>query len=232
MSRLKSVLDTSVTVAVLDAAVAVVVSVVSSALVSKDVPVAANSIQIDHLVALDERPVLKVGTPQKGLLIFTDFECPFCRKLELEVMPRVQRELVLNGRLMLAYRHLPLGRHQNAVPAAIASECAHEQDKFWPMATSLFRFSPRLDVTSLDAAAVEAGLDVVAYERCRNDLTSEALEADRGLAKRLGISGTPTLVIGGLRSDGTLHAQQILRGLQSYDAILAAVDGVGQERPQ
>ena len=72
------------------------------------------------------------------LVEFADFQCPFCFRAH----PTVERVLTTYGdRIHFVYRHYPLSNHPNARPAAEASECAAEQDKFWPYYQALFTAS-------------------------------------------------------------------------------------------
>ena len=66
---------------------------------------------------------------------FSDFQCPFC----LSAIPTVNQVLETYGdKIRFVYRHYPLPNHPNARPAAEASACAAEQDKFWQYHDRLF----------------------------------------------------------------------------------------------
>lgn len=75
------------------------------------------------------------GAYQKGsdqatitIIEFGDYECPYCRAAEphLRVIPSKYP-----GDVKLVYRHFPSSTHSRAEPAAVAAECAGDQDAFW-----------------------------------------------------------------------------------------------------
>lgn len=75
--------------------------------------------------------------PEIAIIEYSDFECPFCSRVH-GTLDQIAEE---NDNVAWAYRHLPLGFHPQALPAAIASECvAREEgnDAFWVFADNLF----------------------------------------------------------------------------------------------
>ena len=82
---------------------------------------------------LPKAPVMLTGTPLEGsldapiaLVVFSDFECPFCRSFAQSTLPRFREEFVSKGRVLVSFRHLPLKIHKLAKPAAQATVCALE----------------------------------------------------------------------------------------------------------
>jgi protein-disulfide isomerase len=67
-----------------------------------------------------------------SVVIFSDFQCDPCSDFASDVMPQLQTELIDAGVVQLAYRHFPILGEQS-VRAALASECAAQQGKFWEM---------------------------------------------------------------------------------------------------
>lgn len=81
---------------------------------------------------LTERPGPTLGPPGAPVTIveFSDFECPFCRRLasiEKQVLPR------FNGRVRVIFKNYPLSIHPWAQEAAEAATCAYFQSPpgFW-----------------------------------------------------------------------------------------------------
>lgn len=87
---------------------------------------------------------------------FSDFECPYCGRYKTTI-DAVLKEY---SDVTLVFKHFPLSFHQNAKPAAIATECANEQGKFWEMYDKLFALNNAGTVTldNIKKAAVEIGL--------------------------------------------------------------------------
>jgi protein-disulfide isomerase len=132
---------------------------------------------------------------KKGVVIreFSDFECPFCKKLALEVLTGIRERLVDTGKARLSYRHLPLFEiHPNALPAAMASECAGLQNRFWEYHDGLFDRG----LTYLERAQ-ESGLNMQRFQSCMASAqTLQAVYADYTLARKLGLTATPTVFVG------------------------------------
>jgi protein-disulfide isomerase len=91
-----------------------------------------------------DMPVPIGGAPVRGpadawvtLIEWSDFECPFCRAAEAQV------EQVLANHpadVRLVYKQFPLtDLHERALPAAMAADCAGQQEKFWEMHDLLMR---------------------------------------------------------------------------------------------
>jgi len=70
---------------------------------------------------------------------FLDFQCPYCARFYSETFPLILEQCVSTGKVKCVYRDFPLESiHHNAMAAAIASECAHEQNKYWQYHDALF----------------------------------------------------------------------------------------------
>jgi hypothetical protein len=75
--------------------------------------------------------------PEITIIEYSDFECPFCSRIH-GTLEQLVRE---NDNIAWAYRHLPLGFHPQAYPAAIASECVAREEgneAFWLFTDALF----------------------------------------------------------------------------------------------
>lgn len=69
------------------------------------------------------------------LVEFSDFQCPFCLKLDGILQELLSRH---PGDVAILYRQFPLSIHRFARQAAIASECAADQHEFPGFASLLF----------------------------------------------------------------------------------------------
>ena len=62
------------------------------------------------------------------IIEFSDFQCPFCARFHSETLPHIIENYVDTGQVKFVYRDFPIQNiHPNAVPAAVAAECADEQ---------------------------------------------------------------------------------------------------------
>lgn len=136
------------------------------------------------------------------MVVFSDFQCPACRLLATHAKA-LQKEFP--QQLAIIHRHSPLSRHSFAVDAARASECAAEQGRFAAFHDALFVEQSSIGLAPWTRFAVNAGVpDIAAFERCTTSgHSSPTLHGDTLAARQLKVSGTPTLLINGLRFTGT-----------------------------
>lgn len=130
-------------------------------------------------------------------IIYSDFECPFCAKFTDSIK---QVEAAYGDKVVIAFRHFPLRSHTLAIPAAIASECASEQGKFWEMHDKLFDLNKngKLSVSEFPNAAVEIGLDAEKFSQCTTEKKyEEKVLADLADGRNNGVTGTPANFING-----------------------------------
>ncbi len=125
------------------------------------------------------------------IVLFSDFECPFCARVEPSL---AQLEQAFPGQVRVVWKHQPLPMHSHAVPAALAAEAAREQGKFWQLHAKLFQDQRALDDASLKRAAKEIGLDVRRFEQAFSARKGEArIQEDQKQAAAVGATGTPTM---------------------------------------
>lgn len=130
---------------------------------------------------------------------FADFECSACGGFEREVLRPFMRENPKDVKLV--FRHWPLSYHRFAMPAAKAAECASEQGRFPEMYRVLYDHQDSLGLKSFREMAQEAGVrSVEVFDACssRAAIPSSILR-DAALAVAIGGTGTPTVVVEGLR---------------------------------
>lgn len=146
-------------------------------------------IEEDHLWGDIKNPV--------KIIIYSDFECPFCAKLSKDI-EKVKSEY--GGKVVIAFRHRILASHPAAMPAALASECAAEQGKFWEMHDKLFEDAgeSNLTVEEFKKDGRELGLKMEKFTEC---LTTEKYKTkitnQMNLGKQAGADGTPTFFVNG-----------------------------------
>jgi protein-disulfide isomerase len=146
----------------------------------------------------DDDPVFGAAEAPITIIEFSDYECPYCRKWHLEVWPQLQAAYA--DQIRLVYRDFPLTNiHPNATPAAVAANCAQEQDMYFPYSEKLFEMKLNLGTTTYLAYAEELGLDMDAFNECleSNRYLAE-VEADYQYAAELGIRSTPTFFVNGI----------------------------------
>jgi protein-disulfide isomerase len=108
---------------------------------------------VDMPVPVDAAPVRGPADAWVTIVEFSDFECPFCRDAE----PTLEAVVAAHpADVRLVYKEYPLPFHDRAMPAALAADCAGQQDKFWDMHDLLM--SGPLDDAALVGYANRLGL--------------------------------------------------------------------------
>lgn len=126
------------------------------------------------------------------MVVFTDFECSACAMLHAtltELLPTYHDDL------QVVLVHFPLTRHQFAMPAARAFECADEQGLGQQWMNTVFDLQDSLRWLDWGELALRAGIaDTGSLAKCARD-TSRVERIARGieLGRQLEIPGTPTV---------------------------------------
>lgn len=162
-------------------------------------------------VSVADRPFRGPADAPVTIVEFTDYLCPFCRRLARETLPHV-----LEGygeRVRYVVRNFPVqSLNALALPAAEAVECAHRQGRFWEYRDAMFNAPQPLDAERLLATARAAGLDSTAFGHCVADrATRPVVERDLLDAWSYGVSGTPTFFVNGKRFRGLRSREQLER---------------------
>ena len=154
----------------------------------------------------------KIGhSPKKGpawlgakkplvlMTIFSDFQCPVCRR---SADPIKQLVIDFPGDVKVVFRNNALAMHGRSQPSAVAAAAAQMQGKFWPYHDKLFQ-TGALDDSSLLSHAKAIGLDMTRFQ---SDLADgrlvERMKKEAKMSEQLGASGTPAFFVNGSRQVG------------------------------
>lgn len=148
---------------------------------------------------------------------FSDFQCPFCRRFHDDTYQALLDSYP--GKIRFVYRNLPLTSiHPNAMPAAIASLCANDQNAYWDFHEKLFS-NETLDEATYIQYATDLGLDVETFTACLSSgKHDEFIKQDMDFSLGLGVQSTPTFFVNGLAIIG---AQPLANFKQIIDKELA-----------
>lgn len=167
------------------------------------------------------QPSLGAAHAPVVIVEFSDFQCPFCARFELQTLPQLKADYIDTGQVRLVFRDFPLIQlHPNAELAAEAAACAQEQGAFWPMHDMLFRqqaeWAPGSGVDKRFGQYAQAlGLKTEQFAECLNkNRYSQAIRQDLQEGLKLGVQGTPTFFING----------QSLVGAQPYEAFRQLIE--------
>jgi protein-disulfide isomerase len=136
--------------------------------------------------------------------VFSDYQCPFCKQLDRNLDSLRQR---MPDSIRIVYRSFPLSAiHHESFTAAIAAECAAAQGQFAAMHTALFTNADSLGRIPWRRIADRAAVtDVASFTACLKSHSKDALiRADSADGIALGVAGTPTFMINGVKGSGAL----------------------------
>ena len=100
--------------------------------------------------------------------------------------------------MRIVWKHFPLDMHPNAKPAALASEAANSQGKFWEYHDKLFANQSKLALGDLRQYAKDLGLDTAQFDKDLLDTgKKKRVDDDMAEARSLAITGTPAFFVNG-----------------------------------
>jgi protein-disulfide isomerase len=152
---------------------------------------------------LDDDPVRGPKDALVTLVVFSDFQCPFCKRVE-DTLKQVSDSYGNDVRFV--WKDNPLPFHPRAKPSATLARQAYRQkgDKgFWDAHDQLFASNPKLEDDDLKGIAEKVGLswDVV-KAAIDNNRFADKFDASIDLASDLQARGTPHFFINGVRLSG------------------------------
>lgn len=150
------------------------------------------------------------GNPKGDVTVavFMDYACGYCRAS----LPMIARLVAEDSNVRIVYRELPVLSDVSRTAARWALAAA-DQGKFKPFHSALYG-AGQLSEGTIRAAAASAGLDAakaqaaLATPRVESEITSNL-----DVAGKLGVTGTPSWVIG----------DRVISGMVPYEALVEAV---------
>ncbi len=141
---------------------------------------------------------------------FSDFNCTFCTRFATETLPQLQARY--GEKIRFVYRDYPI---LGGSEPAIASNCAHDQGKFWEFHNLLFANHQARSRDMYISFADELGLDSDAFATCLDDQAKvEEMTLDYIDGQTLGIQGTPRFYIN----------SKVISGAQPFDTFALVID--------
>ena len=131
------------------------------------------------------------------LVVFDDYQCPYCSRLE-----RFVEQILLQypDEVKYVIKHYPLPSHPFARRAAMAALAAGKQGKFWEFHARALENHNRMSEEKIGEIATELELDMDAFKKDRELAESRRLiDADIQNGKAVGVGGTPSVFLNGKR---------------------------------
>lgn len=174
-------------------------------------------------IDLEGEPVLGQADAPVTMVVYEDFECPFCKRFEEGAVQQIKSNYVDSGQVKIVWKDRPLAQlHPWAEPAAAAMECVYREggnSTFWSVKEKVFANQNTVETSNIESKikswASEEGVSESAVQSCiDNENPMEEVNADSTEGQNLGASGTPTSFING----------QKIVGAQPYSNFKSAID--------
>ena len=148
---------------------------------------------------------------------FSDFQCPFCSRVE----PTIDQVKQTYGpdKVRIVWKNAPLPFHPNAKPAAEAAVGVFTlagNDAFWKFHDTAFKNQSALSPASYEQWAQAAGVkDMAAFKAgIDSHKWADKVDKDNAVGKQAGVNGTPAAFVNGV----------LLSGAQPFDKFKAVID--------
>jgi protein-disulfide isomerase len=143
---------------------------------------------------IGDSPVMGASDRQIVMLVFSDFQCPFCATANKSLKEFMAKN---KDKVTLVYKHFPLTQiHPEALPAARAAWAANKQGKFWEYHDTLFANQAKLSDAFYTETATSLKLDLKKFDADRK-LADNFIVEDFKLGRKVGVNGTPTFIMNG-----------------------------------
>ncbi len=154
------------------------------------------------------------------IVVFSDFECPFCSRVETSIDEI--KSTYGKDKVRVVWKNKPLPFHKNARPAADAAETVRAlsgNEAFWKFHKLAFQNQRELTRENFEKWAQAAGVNLDKFKHALDQKTYAAkVDKDIAIADQLGVQGTPHSIINGVAVSG---AQPVAEFKKVVDAQLA-----------
>lgn len=187
-----------------------------------------------------ERDIDVGGSPYLGqsdatvtVVEFSDYQCPYCKRHATTVMRELVEQYAESGQVKFVMREFPIENiHPRALAASQAALCAADQGRYWEMHDLIFADQRALADAQLKAHAATLGLDQQQFDACYDGGSyTERIRAHQAEAASMGITGTPSFVLGITDADNPdkVRLTRFIRGAQPRAAFEAAIEELLKE---
>lgn len=153
------------------------------------------------------------------MIVYADFECPYCRLFAVETQPQIIDDFVRDGQVKLEFREFPVLGGQDltddgntSAQTAEAVLCAGEQGEYLEYHDKLYANQGSFSDGRLKQYADEVGLDGDAFAECLDSGKYEpAIQQMKAEGQALGINATPMFIINGAVSQMTDQGYDLLK---------------------
>lgn len=171
-----------------------------------------------------------LGSPSATLAIveFGDYQCPYCRSFHVGTLPKLQQSYINTGKVRYFYKDFPLKNHTHASGASVTAHCAGAQQRYWQMHDRLYAEQARLGPGLYEELIKELKLDVEGFKACvRSNAVREAIEGDVSDGRAIGITATPSFVLGVIQKDQVV-VKRVAAGAPPFEAFVKEIESLSR----
>jgi protein-disulfide isomerase len=178
------------------------------------------------------------------LVVFSDFQCPYCQKEEQELRKNIPA--AFGDKVRVYFTDFPLTSiHPWAMKGSVAGRCIYRKSEaaFWDYHDWMYENQKEVTLENFDAKlqefAKQKKLDGAPLGACMNDPTATAeVETTMAEGHALAVSATPTLFLNGRKVEGGVDwpvLQQLLqieidhKAAQTKMAAVSSAKGSAKE---
>ena len=179
-------------------------------------------------VSIDDDPMKGDPNAPVTIIEFSDYECPFCGRFYSQTLPLIEENYINTGKVNFVYRDFPIQSiHRNAATAAVAAECADDQEMFWSFHDMIFENKSTWEklqgenlLNEFEQYAVSLGLNTEEFNTClESGKYLDEVKNDLRDGQKYGITGTPGFFVG---NDQIGYVQ--IKGAQPYESFEKILD--------
>lgn len=180
---------------------------------------------VNVVTSIDNDPVLGDKKKAKVAIVeFTDYECPFCKRFHTDSFDTLVKDYVDTGKAVIVTRDFPLSFHDpKATEAAALAECVRKEkgDAGYFAFSKAYYENTATNGKGLPAGKQEeliakVGANAKTVAACAvTDAIKQEIAKDVDDGGKIGVTGTPSFVIGTLAPDGTVTGERIVGALQT-----------------
>ena len=172
-------------------------------------------------VPVSDNPSLGADDATVTIIEFSDFRCGFCGRFARETLQPLLASYD-ESQVQFVYRDFVIFG-QASYEAALAAECADDQDQFWAFHDLIFDNQQGLSRDLYLTWATDLEMDVDQFTTCYDEQTHrDEITADFEYGQSLGLTGTPTFFINGRAVSGA-QPQEVFKSI--IDEELASASG-------
>lgn len=145
----------------------------------------------------------QIGNPDAPvtIIVYTDFQCYWCRKFEENDLPHIIKDYVKTGKVFMQFRDFPLTLiHKYAFKAAEYADCAALYGQYMPVRSLLYQYqkdwSAIGDLYYFLKTHTKGTINLKKEEACvKSGLPKRLIKSNMSSGMTAKVSGTPTLFI-------------------------------------